>query len=1076
MRTSIRLAMVAMVATVVFGGSIPVGASEVITLNPATTGLVFEVGEDEILHLRVSEVRLDHIEIGGADWTIVQVPGGHNLMDRGLPSLPYLSSEYLLDRTGGIEVELVSLKLREIDLGARGMDGVAPSKGHFDRNVDPESVPWTFDDKVYQGAARYPREDVWVDGPHIAGPLRGQTLRFPLAHWRPDTNTLSVVEEAWFRVVDLTNAGNPRVGPDRPLTGLFEASARLHAVNYESFRGRTLSFVETGRLLIIADPDFLDEIAPLAEWETLVGYPTTVVSTAVTGNTTTSIKAFIQSVYDEPEGLAWIILVGDSPQIPTLTGVHSQHSPCDACYTRLEGADNRADAAISRISAVDGDQVTVQVSKILAYEQQPDIGSAGAWYQAGFGIGSDDTGGTGLADWERIELLRGDLMEPVYTYTEFDQIYHSSATAGQVSTAVNEGRSMGLYIGHGSSSGWVTTGFNTTSAHNLTNAEMLPTIWSVACNNGEFTVTECFAEAWLRSDAGGAVSFEGGTTTESWVPPCDAQRAIVDALRLETAFTTGGQHMAGKQGVMDLHGDSNSSEGNKWVEQSALFGSCTTWMRTLPAVSPDEPDDFSSAGGVVSLTVKVGGAPLAKAGAAIVSFYDSTGGVDVVGSGLIDDNGVVTATVTGDPTHCHIHGQNLIPTSFELGAREAGRISLDGAAYACADTVTLRVADSNIPGSSPGTIDTTTAELATGGATHTVTLTEVAADRDIFVGTAVLGTDLAVGNGDTLVATYIDADDGDGGVNISRTADAGVDCLGPVITDIQATAVESSVSFSYTTDEPGTTVVVYGETAPPSSVVSDDTLTTDHQITIDGVSPCTTYLFEVRSADALNNLTSDSNGGAFHRVDTAGWASFFSETFDSDPGWTIDNGSFSTTGWAFGEPTGSGQDNYGGPDPTAGFTGVDVYGVNLEGDAPANVGDNEIKLTTPVIDLSAATSVRLRFRRWLGVEQNIYDHARVRLSLDGGNSWQAAWENGSTTIDDQAWIEQVIELPQAVGQNQVRIQWTYGSADGLWNYCGWNIDDVVVEGGVPCGTVSPLFADGFEIGSCGMWSTVVGEN
>ena len=59
-------------------------------------------------------------------------------------------------------------------------------------------------------------------------------------------------------------------------------------------------------------------------------------------------------------------------------------------------AANRPDAAISRISAQNGAQVTAQVDKILAYERYPDEGSAGAWYRMGFGIGSDDTGGTGL--------------------------------------------------------------------------------------------------------------------------------------------------------------------------------------------------------------------------------------------------------------------------------------------------------------------------------------------------------------------------------------------------------------------------------------------------------------------------------------------------------------------------------------------------------------------------------------------------------------------------------------------------------------------------------------------------------
>jgi hypothetical protein len=601
---------------------------------------------------------------------------------------------------------------------------------------------------------------------------------------------------------------------------------------------------------------------------------------------------------------------------------------------------------------------------------------------------------------------------------------------------------------------------------------MLPTIWSVACNNGEFTVNECFAEGWLRNPNGGAVSFEGGTTTESWVPPCDAQRGIVDSLRLETAFTTGGQHMAGKQYVMDIHGDSSSSEGNKWVEQSTLFGSCTTWMRTLPAVAPDEPVDFNVSRGTASLTVKVGGAPLAKAGGAIVSFYDGTNGVDVLGSGLIDATGQVTASVTGDPTHCHIHGHNLVPMSFELAAQEAGRVSLDAAVYGCGSTVTIRVSDSNIPGSSPATIDSTTATLESGGSTLPVTLTEIAADRGIYVGTAVLGTDLTVGHGDALTATYVDADDGAGGVDVPRTAEAAVDCLGPTISNVQATATESTITFSFTTDEPGTTVVLFGPTIPPAMTVSDDALTTEHEITVNGVDPCTRYFFKLRSRDALGNQTF---GVETHQVDTAGWGTFLSESFDTDPGWTIDNGSEPTLGWAFGQPTGQGQDSYGGPDPTAGFTGDHVYGVNLEGDIPPNLTDNELKLTTPTLDLSQATSVRLRYRRWLGVEQDYYDHARVRLSLDGGASWQTVWENDSTTIDDQAWIEHSLDLPQAIGQSEVRIRWTYGSSDSIWNYCGWNIDDVIVEGALPCDAVM-LYGDGFESGDCAMWPRVEGEN
>jgi hypothetical protein len=1063
---------------VVLGGWTVAGAEEVIPLAPPSTGLEIETGATPIVHLQVSEVRLDRVEIEGADWAVVRVPGGHNLMDRGLPSLPYLSGEYLLDRSGGVVLELVNARLREIALDSHGLAGVAPSKGHFDRTIDPDSVPWVFDDKIYRGVGRFPAENVRVDRPYIAGPLRGAALRIPAAYWRPETNTLVVVEEAWFRVTAVPEADNPRIGPDRPLSGLFDATARLHAINYETARGRYIPFVETGRLLIITADDFLDEIAPLAEWETLVGYPTVVAPISVTGTSNTAIKAYIQSAYDAPEGLTWIILVGDVQQIPSLIGVN-EGATCDPCYTKLEGADNRPDASISRISAQTGEQVTLQVNKILDYEMAPDSGSAAAWYAKAFGVAGDDTGGSpSYADWQRMDFLRNDLIDPAYHFTEFDQLYHSPSKAA-VAGAINNGRSLGLYIGHGSETSWSTSGFSVSDINSmLTNAETLPIIWSVACVNGRFDRTggDCFGEAWLKKDGGGAVSFEGATTNESWVPPCDAQRGVIDSLRLETALTTGGQHVNGKLYCMDVNGDSNGSEGTKFMEQSTLFGAATMWPRTTEPQFPDEPDDFSVVGGTATLTVKVGGAPFTKAGGAIVSFYDDAGGVNLLGSGLIDAAGVVTAAVSGDPTHCHIHGLNLVPTSFELAAREAGRISLDGGTYACDDTVTVRVADSNIPGSSPSAVDTTTAELSVGGAPTVVTLTEVAADRNIFVGTAVLGTDLAVSHGDTLIATYLDVDDGAGGSNIPRTADAGIDCQGPAISAVQATATESSVTFSFTTDEPATTVVVYGATNPPTTVLSDPTLTTEHEISVTGVQPCTTYNFEVATADALGNMSSDTNGGAFYTVDTAGWGTFLSETFAADPGWTIDNGGFPTTGWAFGQPTGQGQDGYGGPDPTAGFTGPSVYGVNLQGDAPANVSDNEMKLTTPVIDLSTATSVQLRFRRWLGVEQDTYDHARVRLSTDGGASWQTVWENDGTTIDDQAWIEQVIALPQAVGHSQVKIRWTYGASDGSWNYCGWNIDDVVVEGAMPCDAMNELFSDNFETGDCGMWSLAVGEN
>ncbi|MCH2140299.1 MAG: S8 family serine peptidase [Phycisphaerales bacterium] len=154
---------------------------------------------------------------------------------------------------------------------------------------------------------------------------------------------------------------------------------------------------------------------------------------------------------------------------------------------------------------------------------------------------------------------------------------------------------------------------------------------------------------------------------------------------------------------------------------------------------------------------------------------------------------------------------------------------------------------------------------------------------------------------------------------------------------------------------------------------------------------------------------------------------------DNDPGWSMDGD------WAWGIPQGSGG-QYGNPDPTSGATGDHVIGFNLAGDYGNNL--SELYLSTNSIDCSELTDVELRFQRWLNVEQPAYDHAYVRVSLDGG-SWQTLWENTSE-ITDSSWNEQIIDLSIADGISDVRVAWVQGTTDSSWQYSGWNIDDVQI--------------------------------
>lgn len=146
--------------------------------------------------------------------------------------------------------------------------------------------------------------------------------------------------------------------------------------------------------------------------------------------------------------------------------------------------------------------------------------------------------------------------------------------------------------------------------------------------------------------------------------------------------------------------------------------------------------------------------------------------------------------------------------------------------------------------------------------------------------------------------------------------------------------------------------------------------------------------------------------------------------------------------WAWGQPTGQGGE-YGNPDPTSGYTGNNVLGYNLSGDYANKMAESH--LTSTALDCTGRYGLRLQFWRWLGVEQPSYDHAYVRASRDGVH-WTPLWEN-STTITDAAWTFMDLDI-SAIADNQptVYLRWTMGATDAGWRYCGWNIDDIEVNG------------------------------
>jgi uncharacterized repeat protein (TIGR01451 family) len=205
----------------------------------------------------------------------------------------------------------------------------------------------------------------------------------------------------------------------------------------------------------------------------------------------------------------------------------------------------------------------------------------------------------------------------------------------------------------------------------------------------------------------------------------------------------------------------------------------------------------------------------------------------------------------------------------------AGIVEFTRDVYSCSDTLTITLRDDNIPGT-PTAVDVAV-ESTTETTPETVTLTQIDPGVGRYSGTVPTGAVppvngdgvLSVSHADVLTVTYVDADDGAGGSNVTVTDNADTDCAPPVISSVQSSAVTgSAASITWDTDEPADSTVNYGLSPPGGSSDYDAALVTAHDVRLRNLAECSTYYYWVASTDSVGNAASDDNLGTFYTFET----------------------------------------------------------------------------------------------------------------------------------------------------------------------------------------------------------------
>ena len=515
---------------------------------------------------------------------LVDIDNSSRILKTGAPDLGKLTTSVIIPDDGMMSTRVVSSSYTDY----QNIE-IAPSKGNFTRDINPSTVPYTWGEE-YSVNRFWPESLSELREPYILRDFRGQTLIIYPFQYNPITKTLRVYHDLTIEVYQVAPFGpNPLIQPTgRHIHPEFHHIYSRHFINYSPSDYTPVD--DFGRLLVISYPDFMGAMQSYVNWKNSIGIPTEMVSTASTGNTATAIKNYITNYFNTHPDLTFVLLVGDAPQIPTNQG-SGLGGPSDNAYGYLLGNDHYIDVFIGRFSAENIGHVQTQVTRTINYEKDPQL-LTDDWYTTCLGIASDQgPGDDNEYDYQHVRNMQTKLLN--YTYTWNPELFDGSQggndapgnpTPAMVATEVNNGTSIILYTGHGSTTSWGTTGFSNANVNQLTNMNKLPFIWSVACVNGEFMNTTCFAEAWLRASQNnqptGAIAFLGSTINQSWNSPMEGQDEMVDIL-VETypnniKRTFAGLSLNGCAKMIDTYGTDGANMADTWT----VFGDPTLWVRT----------------------------------------------------------------------------------------------------------------------------------------------------------------------------------------------------------------------------------------------------------------------------------------------------------------------------------------------------------------------------------------------------------------------------------------------------------------------------------------------------------------
>jgi len=443
------------------------------------------------------------VELNGKSYQRIKLAEGGLLSEPGHPELPMLSALIAIPGKGSVEMEILDVQshyLNNLVLLPSQEAGKNPIDDDYPKFVENIKAP-----------GLYPGELVLCSEPQILRDFRLVTIQVNPFAWDETTECLIVRDRINFKLNFTNQPGQNEIPEPTTISSAFAKIYEANIINFEEYRNR-LEHNAAPRYLIIHgeynNQLYLDKLSEFAFWKRQKGAEVQLVSTSVTGNTNTAVKAYIQARYDNPSTRPdFIILIGDTSgsfPVPTWLDAYIPQYPAegDYPYQYLAGNDYLGDAFLGRMSAENISELDVLFSKVYLYEKNLNMNNA-QWLNRMLLVGDTFPSGQSCV---YTNLYIKDVASKSNPDYSFNEIYANEPSPAMMNAGINQGVGIFNYRGYIGMSGW-------DPGTSLMNGAQLPHAVVLTCGTGDFDgingITERFIRLGTSASPAGALTATG---------------------------------------------------------------------------------------------------------------------------------------------------------------------------------------------------------------------------------------------------------------------------------------------------------------------------------------------------------------------------------------------------------------------------------------------------------------------------------------------------------------------------------------------------------------------------------------